>query len=168
MQGVTSRPTNGPHTPPAAPATVVKEVPVPDREAIQSAAEARADARIAEAEVLRLEAENAQLRGSIQLLEAELDEQLKAEEQAAQMAAPRPWWEDGDQVERKMDRLEGLVGRLFKKPGAPVLPAAGVTDEERELLAMARQWKASAPEQFQELTTQLRANFGTNGTTEQQ
>lgn len=166
MAGIQQRQQSGAPSP--APAPVVKEVAVPDRDAIAKAAEARADARIAEAEVLRLEAENAQLRGQIKLLEEELEAQLDAEEQnATQMAAPRPWWEDGDQVEKKMDRLEGLVGRLFKKPAPAVLPAAGVTDEERELLAMARKWKATQPDQFQELTTQLKQHFGNESTQQQ-
>ena len=159
MAGIQARPQNGAPAPPPAP--VVKEVPVPDKEAIQTAAEARADARIAEAEVMRLEAELAAMRGQVAALENELDE-LDADTEAdgQAMAAQRPWWEDGQEVDRKMDRLQGIIGRIFGKAAQPVLPAAGVTDEERELLELTRKWRAAAPDQFQEVTGQLKQAFG--------
>lgn len=166
MAGIQARPQNGAASAPP-PAPVVKEVPVPDKEAIQTAAEARADARIAEAEVMRLEAELAAMRGQLAALESELEDMEEEDDDAQAMAAPRPWWENGEEVDRKLDKIQGLLGKMSGKDAPPVLPAAGMTEEERELLHLARRWRATAPEQYQELTGQLKQAFG-NDTEQQQ
>jgi len=162
MRGVQDRPAQ----PAAAPVATVREVAVPDKEALKQAAEARADARIAEMRATILEEELARLREDADVEYEEEDEEEDEEEE--NMVGPRPFWEDEEKLMRVADHVTGSLAKLLGR-GAPEVPkTAGITDEERELLSMARKWKEVQPEQYSGMVDQLKNAFGNGSEAGQQ
>lgn len=142
-----------------APATVT----VPDADAIRRAADADARAQVAEytAEQLRLQVEE------LQALVDELSEPEPEDQDEPQAMAGPAWYQDGEQVVAVADRLVGMFGKLLKKPAPAVQPAQDISEDERKLLEAARRFKATAPDQAEQVFGQLLENFGTNEEPEQ-
>lgn len=141
--------------------------PVPieraDIGSVKEAANYRADARIADHLREQVEAENAELRGRVAMLEQCIQDHHQEEEdeeepgERSPMGSP-PWWHDEDRLLRVMGYAKDL---LTPKPQLPTPPAAeGVTTKELELLAAFRAWSTAHPDDAAKTTNALLATFG--------
>lgn len=159
MRGVQATPAQ------PAPAAAVREVAVPDVQAIRDAAEARAEARIAEVRMEILKEELA--RALEQPVEIEEEEEEEDEEEEG-MIGPRPFWEDEEKLIKVADHVTNSLAKLFARNAPDVPQTQGITEEERELLSMARKWKEVQPDQFKGMVDQLKNAFGNGSETGQQ
>lgn len=150
---------------PAAPAAAtIKEVKVPDVEALQRAADSRADARIAEHGRTAAEQEAAELRARVAELELQLQEAEEDEEEEDETMGALPWYADEEKTVNMIGHLRSLFGA--SKPAAPVPPAEGLSDTEREMLQAFRAYESAHPDDARAIRTNLLNNFGTKPDTD--
>jgi len=144
----------------AAPAQRAELIRVPSEEAIKQAAEARADARIAEYKQQAIAEELEKLRTEISNGDEILD--LEDDDDDAEDGEPMgeaPWYHDAEKTVTVAKEITGLLRDLLAKPAAPLASQPGLTEEERTLLQAARKYKANDPEGAAAVFGQLIANF---------
>lgn len=148
---------------PAAP--TIKEVKVPDVDALQRAADSRADARIAEHGRTAAEQEAAELRARVADLELQLQEQDDEEDDDEQPMGALPWYADEEKTVNMIGHLRSLFG-ASAKPAAPVPPAEGLSDQERQMLQAFRAYETAHPDDAKAIRSNLLNNFGTKPDTD--
>lgn len=172
LPGLSGRASN---TPAAVPSPVIAGAPPVDRDAIIAAAEANAEKRIADFQLESMRKELEELKALVkERFDDQDDDEEEEENDEIGEAPPATIWTP--EVVKEMMGLgermaNGIIGAIRGRPvvtapatppvnGAPVNSAADLTDEELEVIRLARRWRGASPQQYRDTVEQLRTHFG--------